>query len=51
MFGLCGSCVHARPIATARSTFLFCERSLREPERFPRYPRVPVLRCDGHVAR
>lgn len=51
MFGLCDTCIFARPIATARSTFLFCERSHREPERFPRYPRVPVVRCGGHEAR
>lgn len=46
--GLCATCSHARRIVAARSTFLFCERSTTEPERFPRYPRLPVLRCLGH---
>jgi hypothetical protein len=28
--------------------FSLCERSKAEPERYPRYPRLPVLACDGH---
>jgi hypothetical protein len=27
--------------------FSLCERSRDEPERFPRYPRIPVLECLG----
>ncbi|HET6403882.1 MAG TPA: hypothetical protein VFH78_04490 [Candidatus Thermoplasmatota archaeon] len=49
--GLCGDCRFSRAITTARSTFLFCERSHREPDRFPRYPRLPVLRCAGYERR
>jgi hypothetical protein len=28
--------------------FSLCRRSRDEPERFPRYPRLPVLRCVGY---
>jgi len=28
------------------STFIMCLRSFREPE-YPKYPRLPVLRCAG----
>jgi hypothetical protein len=47
--GLCDSCVHQRVVRTTRgSRFSLCERSRTEPERFPRYPRIPVTRCTGH---
>jgi len=46
--GLCGSCVHARRIASDRgSVFLQCQLSFTRPE-FPKYPRLPVLRCSGY---
>jgi hypothetical protein len=28
-----------------------CLRAKAEPDRFPRYPRVPVERCPGYEAR
>jgi hypothetical protein len=35
-------------VPTSRgSVFSLCERSRSEPERFPRYPRLPVERCGG----
>jgi len=46
--GLCGSCAHARVVTGARSTFVRCGLSETDP-RFPRYPPLPVLRCDGYV--
>jgi hypothetical protein len=47
--GLCDSCRHQRIVRTTRgSRFSLCERSRAEPERFPRYPRIPVARCAGH---
>ncbi|MGD0198888.1 MAG: hypothetical protein ABSC56_13415 [Solirubrobacteraceae bacterium] len=50
--GLCGSCVHQRLVPNTRgSVFSLCERSRGEPERFVRYPRLPVLACDGFAAR
>ncbi len=46
--GLCARCRHVREIVSARgSRFLLCSRSSAEPERFARYPRLPVLRCAG----
>jgi hypothetical protein len=49
--GLCDTCVHQRVVKNTRgSTFSLCQRSKTEPERFPRYPRVPVLACPGYEA-
>jgi hypothetical protein len=48
--GLCGSCRHSRQVRGANSRFWLCERSRTDP-RFPRYPRLPVLRCAGHESR
>ena len=45
--GLCSRCLHARRIDSARgSTFILCELSRTNP-RFAKYPRLPVLSCDG----
>jgi hypothetical protein len=33
------------------SVFTLCERSFAEPTRFAKYPRLPVVRCDGFEAR
>jgi len=50
--GLCDSCAHQHIIGNTRgSEFSLCLRSRSEPERFPRYPRLPVLRCSGFEAR
>jgi hypothetical protein len=44
--------VHQRLVATTRgSEFSLCERSRAEPERYPRYPRVPVTSCAGFARR
>jgi hypothetical protein len=29
------------------SVFYLCERSVSEPQ-FPKYPRLPVLQCEGY---
>jgi hypothetical protein len=45
--GLCATCRHTRRVESARgSTFWLCARSADDP-RFPKYPRLPVLRCPG----
>jgi hypothetical protein len=45
--GLCPRCVHMREIRSDRgSVFIMCTRSFTEPE-YPKYPRLPVLRCQG----
>jgi len=46
--GLCGSCVHAQVITSARgSTFSLCRLSFVDP-RFAKYPALPVLQCAGY---
>jgi hypothetical protein len=46
--GLCAFCMNARRIGSARgSSFILCELSLTDP-RFAKYPRLPVLACDGY---
>jgi hypothetical protein len=50
--GLCDSCRHQQLVPNTRgSVFSLCRRSRTEPERFPRYPRLPVLRCPGYEPR
>ena len=45
--GLCIACLHHRVIQTRTgSRFFLCQRSFSDPE-YPRYPRLPVLRCRG----
>jgi hypothetical protein len=49
--GLCDGCRHARVITSGRgSRFILCERSRTDP-RFPRYPALPVVACDGFERR
>lgn len=46
--GLCNRCRHQQVVRNTRgSVFSLCRRSRTEPDRFPRYPRLPVLRCAG----
>lgn len=45
--GLCASCRHRQLVPNTRgSVFSLCLRS-RTDSSFPRYPRLPVLRCRG----
>jgi hypothetical protein len=48
--GLCDSCRHQQVVRTKRSTFSLCRR-WKEDAAYPRYPRLPVLRCRGHEER
>jgi hypothetical protein len=49
--GACATCRHARAIVSARgSTFVRCGRSDAD-SRYPRYPRLPLLRCAGFEER
>lgn len=45
--GLCATCRHAEILSSRSSTFLRCGMADVDP-RFPRYPRLPVLACDGY---
>jgi hypothetical protein len=45
--GLCETCRHAAIVQSDRgSTFYRCELSKTDP-RFPKYPPLPVLKCEG----
>jgi hypothetical protein len=47
--GLCDRCAHQKLIANTRgSTFSMCLRHRSEPERYPKYPRLPVAACVGY---
>ena len=45
--GLCAHCRHARSIQSSKgSQFYLCERHTTDPT-FAKYPRLPMLNCDG----
>jgi len=47
--GLCASCQHSETVTSVRgSTFSLCRLSASDP-RFPKYPPLPVLACDGYA--
>ena len=44
---LCETCQHLRMVTTPKgSRFVLCTRSTHDA-RFPKYPPIPVTRCDG----
>ena len=46
--GLCAFCAHLRLVGSSRSLFVRCALAETQP-RFPRYPVLPVLACDGYI--
>jgi hypothetical protein len=47
-FGLCDTCTNAKLTPNTRgSVFLLCKLARVDPA-FPKYPRVPVLKCAGY---
>lgn len=47
--GLCDTCRHQQIVPNTRgSVFSLCRRFKNEPDRFPRYPRLPVTQCPGY---
>lgn len=49
--GLCDTCAHQQVVTNTRgSSFSLCRRSRSQPD-YPKYPRLPVLRCVGHDPR
>jgi hypothetical protein len=49
--GLCDRCRHQQVVTTRRgSRFSLCKRSKTDPA-YPKYPRLPVLRCAGFEPR
>jgi hypothetical protein len=52
VIGLCATCRHAREVTSARgSSFWLCQRSVNEPEKYAKYPPLPVRRCAGYEAK
>ncbi|HEX7243225.1 MAG TPA: hypothetical protein VF263_23270 [Longimicrobiaceae bacterium] len=46
--GLCSGCLNVRVVRSGKgSLFYLCELSRVDPA-FPKYPRLPVLRCRGY---
>lgn len=46
--GLCERCLHSRRIPSSRgSVFYLCALSATDAA-FPKYPRLPVVRCTGY---
>jgi len=46
--GLCATCKHMRRITSDRgSVFYLCELA-KVDARFPKYPRLPVVECEGY---
>lgn len=50
--GLCDACAHQQLVHTTRgSTFSLCLRHRTEPERYAKYPPLPVTACTGYEPR
>ncbi len=48
--GLCADCAHAQIVRSDRgSVFYLCTLSATDA-RFPKYPRLPVISCEGYTA-
>ena len=45
--GLCRTCAHSRQVPSRTTLFWMCGLAATDP-RFPRYPRLPVVRCAGY---
>lgn len=49
--GLCFQCRFAHVVESGRgSVFYLCERSRTDPG-FPKYPRLPVVKCAGYTVK
>jgi hypothetical protein len=49
--GLCADCRHVERVTSSRgATFYLCRLSITD-HRFPKYPALPVLNCQGYDPR
>jgi hypothetical protein len=46
--GLCKDCRHANPVRSAHDAVYYLCRLSFDDARFPKYPRLPVLFCEGY---
>jgi hypothetical protein len=47
--GLCRNCHNVRRIKTNRGSVFYLCRLSETDSRFPQYPRLPVLACEGYA--
>jgi len=47
--GLCATCKHVRVIASDRRSYFVMCRLARKDIKYEKYPRLPVLSCNGHT--
>ena len=49
--GLCADCINVKVMRSDRdSVFYLCQLSFTD-SRFPKYPALPVLSCDGYTQK
>jgi len=48
--GLCSTCEHSRVVQSSRGSRFYLCRLSETDARFAKYPRLPVLKCDGYDA-
>lgn len=49
-YGICSQCLHVKQLTSDKgAVFMMCLRGLTD-DRFPKYPRLPVLNCAGFAA-
>lgn len=46
--GLCATCAWVRVVRNRRGSRFFLCRLAERDARYPRYPPLPVVSCDGH---
>jgi hypothetical protein len=46
--GLCSNCRHTEAIRSKRGSLFYLCRLSHTDSRFPKYPTLPVLACEGH---
>lgn len=46
--GLCASCRHVKRTESGRGSVFYMCTLWKVDSRFPKYPRLPVLRCEGY---
>jgi hypothetical protein len=49
--GLCATCRNARVIEAQTGSVFYRCRLAATDARFAKYPRIPVVRCEGYAAR
>lgn len=48
LLGLCANCRHVKRTESGRGSVFYMCTLWKVDERFPKYPRLPVLQCPGY---